>query len=78
MPREAEGFVLRKDKHAAQAGIDAVGKSDVDDAVESTERDRGLCAIARQGPQAFALTTGKKDRDRIAHIGHEVRSRTGF
>ena len=67
---EAERFVLREHKNAMQAGIYAIGKCDVDDAVESAERNGGLGAVARQGPQALALTSGEKYSNGVAHIGH--------
>jgi|GraSoi2013_100cm_1033763.scaffolds.fasta_scaffold66670_2 hypothetical protein len=51
-------------------GIHAVGKGDVDDSIESPERNRGLGPIARQGPQTFALTSGEKYSNNVAHIGH--------
>ena len=70
MAIEAEGFVLGENKNPAQIGIDAVGKGDVDDAVESAEGHGRLGAVARQRPQAFALTAGEKDSDGVAHIGH--------
>ena len=46
---EAEGFVLGENEDAAQTGVDAIGKSDVDDAIESAEGDGGLGAIASKG-----------------------------
>jgi len=59
MPVEAECLVLRQHKHPPQIGIDAVGKRDVDDAVQPAERHRRLGAVAGQRPQAFALTSGE-------------------
>jgi hypothetical protein len=67
---EAESFVLGKGEHAAQTGIDAIGESDVYDAVESAERNGRLGAIAGKRPETFALTTSEKDSKGIAHISH--------
>ena len=70
MAIEAERLVLRKNENAAQIGVDAIGKRDVNDAVESAEGHGRFGAIARQRPQTFALTAGEKDSDGVAHIGH--------
>jgi hypothetical protein len=67
---EAERFVLSQYKDAAQIGVDAIGKGDVDNAVKSAKGHRGLGAIARQRPQSFTLASGEKDADGFAHIGH--------
>src|ERR1700693_275879 len=67
---EAECFVLGEYEDAAQIGVDAVGKGDVDDAVEAAQGDRRLGAVTRQRPQAFTLASGEKDADGVAHIGH--------
>jgi hypothetical protein len=61
---------LGQDENAAQIGIDAIGKGDVDDAIEPAERHRGLGAIAGQGPQPLALSSGKQYSDGIPHLGH--------
>src|ERR1700730_1007635 len=67
---EAEGFVLREHEHAPQIRVDAIGKRDIDDAIESAERNRWLGTIARQRPQPFTLASRKKYSDGVAHIGH--------
>jgi len=65
-----KGFVLREYENAAEIRIDAIGERDVDDAIESAKRNGRLGAVASQGPQPFALASGKKYNDGIAHIGH--------
>ena len=68
---QAEGLVLREDKNASQARINAVGKRDVNDAVEGAKRNGGFGAVARKRPKAFPLAAGKKYGDGIPHgIGH--------
>jgi len=74
MAAKAESFVLGEDENAAEIGVDAVGESDVNDAVSGAERNGGLGAIAGEGPQALALTTGEKNDDGIAHVGHGTSS----
>src|SRR5277367_6422882 len=67
---EAERFVLGEDEDAAQIAIQAIGKGDVNDAVDAAEGDGGLGAIASEGPKAFALATGQQDRKCVAHQRH--------
>ncbi len=67
---EAEGFVLREDEDTAEVGIDAIGESDVNDAIESAKRNSRLGAVASEGPEAFALASSKEYDDGILHIGH--------
>ena len=71
---EAEGFVLRQDEDAAQIAIDAIGKGDVDDAVDAAEGHGGLGAVARERPQPLALAARQQNADGIAHQGHGLRS----
>jgi hypothetical protein len=52
----------------AEIGVDAFGESDVDDAVLAGEGDGWLGAIAGEGEEPFAGTTGKQDAKRISHI----------
>ena len=66
---EAERFVLRQDENAAQVAVDAIGKRDVDDAVDAAEGDGGLGAVARERPQPLALSACQQNADRIAHQG---------
>ena len=75
---QAKRFVLRENENAAESGINAIGKSDVDDAIESAEGNGGLGAIASERPEAFALTASKEYRDGLAHIRHEEDSRSSF
>ena len=78
MAAKAESFVLSENENATETGVDAIGKSDIDDAIETTERDGGLGAIASKRPEALALTTGKKYCEGIAHIRHEGNSGSSF
>ena len=70
---EAERFVLREDEDAAQIAIEAIGKGDVDDAVNAAERNGGLGAIARERPKPLALAARQQHTDRVAHDRHEYR-----
>jgi len=67
---QAERFVLSDDEDAAEFAIQAIGKGDVDDAVDSAEGNGGLCAVARERPQALALASGKQYTDRFPHRGN--------
>ena len=59
VPVERERFVLRQDEYAAQIAVDAVGKGDIDDAINAAERHGGLGAVARQRPQPLALSASQ-------------------
>ena len=74
---EAQGFVLGESENATQAGVDAIGKRDIDDAIERAEGDGGFGAIAGERPEAFALAPGEKNSNGIAHVWHE-RSAPGW
>ena len=63
---EADGLVLREQKHAAQPTIEAVRQREVDDAIAAAERHGGLGSIACQRFKPGALATGKHHRDDIA------------
>ena len=71
VPVERKGFVLRQNENAAEIAVDAVGKRDVDNAVDAAEGHGRLGAVARERPQPFALPSCQQNADRIAHQGHE-------
>jgi hypothetical protein len=52
MPIKTGRLVLRQHQHAAQAAVDAIGESEIDDAVDSPEGDRRFGTIPRQRFQA--------------------------
>ena len=54
MAIEGQGFVLRENVNPSQIGVDAVGKRNVDDAIDAAEGDSGFCAIAGEGIQSFS------------------------
>jgi hypothetical protein len=64
---QGKRFVLREDVDAAQVGVEAVGKSDVDDTIHAAEGDGGLGAVASKRVEAFAGTAGKKDSESVFH-----------
>src|SRR6267154_2759568 len=70
VPVQAQRFVLGQNEDAPQIRIDAIGKRDVDDAIQPAERHRRLRPIARQRPQSFALPSGQEYPNGILHVGH--------
>ena len=68
---ERERLVLGEDVDVAEVGVDAVGEGDVDDAVLAGERNGRLGAIAGEGEEPFAGTTGKQDTKCISHRSHQ-------
>jgi hypothetical protein len=52
----------------AQAGVDAVGEGDVDDAVVTAEGHSRFGAIAREGEEAFSRAARKQYSKRISHV----------
>src|SRR2546428_6508884 len=57
-----EGTILRQNIDSAQAGIEAVGEGKVDDAVDASERDRGLGSPLCQRIKPFSLAAGENQR----------------
>src|SRR5207253_11415228 len=57
---QAEGLVLREDKNASQARINAVGKRDVNDAVEGGKRNGGVGAGAWKRAKGVRPVRGKE------------------
>src|SRR6266542_2685276 len=64
---QAVGSVLREDRDAIDAGVDAVRQGEVDDAVLACEGNGWLRALRREHTQPFALATGEDDRHDTAH-----------
>ena len=57
---QLQGLVLGEHTHRLDAGVYAVGKGKIDDAVFPTERHRGLGEVPRQHAQTAALAAGKQ------------------
>jgi hypothetical protein len=66
---ERKRFVLSEDVDAAEVGVEAVGESDIDDAVHASEGDGRLGAVASERIKAFSSAAGKKDSESVFH-GH--------
>ncbi len=64
---QRERLVLGEDVDVAQVGVDAVGKSDVDNAVLTGERDGGLGAIASEREKSFTSSTCEQHAECISH-----------
>jgi hypothetical protein len=60
---------LGEDVDAAQVRVEAVGESDVDDAIHASEGDGGLGAVASKRIKAFSSTACEKDSESVFH-GH--------
>ena len=58
-------LVLREDEDAAQAGMQTIAQSEVDDAIPSAERHGRLCPFGRQRMEARADSACKDDADRL-------------
>jgi hypothetical protein len=58
---------LSENVNAAQIRIEAVGESDIDDAVHSAESDGGLGAVASERIEALSGAAGKKDSECVFH-----------
>ncbi len=70
VPVQAQGLVLSQHEHAAQIGIEAVGKRDVNNAVHPAEGHGRLGAVAGQRPQTFPLPAGQQYAYCVAHRAH--------
>ena len=65
---EREGLVLGENVNLAQAGVDAVGKGDVDDAVVSAKGHGRFGAIAGKREEPFSLSARKQYSKCVFHI----------
>jgi hypothetical protein len=66
---ERKGFVLGEDVNAAQVGVEAVGESDIDDAIHASEGDGGLGTVAGKRIKALSGAACEKDSESVFH-GH--------
>src|SRR6202035_5761307 len=67
---QRQRLVLRKNVDAAQIGVEAVGESNVDDAVHSAEGDGGLGAVSSERIEAFSGTACEKNSESVFHRAH--------
>ena len=68
VPIQREGFVLGKDVNAPQVGVDAIGESDVDDAIDAAEGDGRLGAVAGERVETFARSACQQDSKGVSHL----------
>jgi hypothetical protein len=54
--------------------VDAVGQREVNDSVDSSERDRRLCAVAGERHEPFAFTARQNHRENAAHESPPVKN----
>src|SRR5271156_71512 len=64
---QRERLVLGEDKDAAQAGVDAVGERNIDDAVDAAEGYGWFGAVAGERIEALAGASSEQDSERIFH-----------
>ena len=57
---ELQGLILGEHTHSLDAGVYAVGKREINDAVFPAEGHRGLGEVSRQNAQTAALAAGKQ------------------
>jgi hypothetical protein len=69
---------LGKDEDSAQARIDAVGESDVDDPVVPTKGHGRLGAITGKREEPFASTTRKEYTQSVLHVRMSLPCRAVF
>ena len=72
VPVERERLVLREDVDAAQIGVQAIGKSDVDDAVDAAEGHRGFGAVASKRIESFSGSACQKNPESIFHYTPQI------
>src|SRR5208282_2879563 len=65
---ERERLVLSEDVDPPQAGVDAVGEGDVDDAIVPAERHGRLSAVTSQGEEPLPGTSSKQNAQCIPHV----------
>src|SRR6516164_5115264 len=71
MAVEGERLVLGDHENAAQVGVHAVGKGDVDNAIDAAERHGRLGTITREREKTLARPSGQETNQRI--VNHDLR-----
>ena len=71
---ELQGAVLGQHADGVDAGIGAVGKGEIDDAVFSAEGHARLCHVLRQGIEARALPAREEHGDTAFFHGSSLLS----
>ena len=69
---QGEAAVLGEDVDAADAGVEAVGQGEIDDAVDAAEGDGRLGLVPGQGKEALALAAGHDDGGELFQGIHHV------
>src|SRR5262249_18560212 len=65
---QREGFVLSKNVNTPQIGVDAVGKGDVNDAVDTAEGNGGLGAVAGEGIEPLSSSSSQQNSQSVLHL----------
>ena len=68
VPVERERLVLGEDEDLAQAGVDAVGEGDVDDAVVPAKGHGRFGAIAGEREEPFSGSARKQNSKCVSHV----------
>ena len=74
---EDQRLILGEHAHGVDAGVDTVGKGEVDDAVFTAEGHRGLCVLFGQVQQTAALAACQKHGDTL-FFSHKLSSSVSF
>ena len=72
---QRQRFVLRENVDAAQIGVQAIGKRDVDDAVNAAEGDGRLGPVASERIEALSSPARKKNSESVFHTALRFRPR---
>ncbi len=65
---QQQRLVLREKADGIDAGVDTVGKREINDAVLAAERNGGLCQLFGKGIQACTLTASQQHGDAFFHF----------
>jgi len=68
MPVERSGIELGQEINSAQAGVDAVGNGDIDEAIFTGERDSGFGAFFCERKQPCSLAPTHDNGEHVAGV----------
>src|SRR5437764_14398297 len=81
---KGQGLILSQDVNAAQIGVDAVGKGDINDAVNAAEGHGRLGAVARERIEPLSSSSSQQNSERVFHFAllgcsrHPMKATTAF
>ena len=67
MTVERNRFVLRENVDSTDIRVDAVAQGEIDDSIDATKGNGGLCSVFRQGIEPLPLSSRKNHSKYLLH-----------